>query len=305
MDISYNINSNAANKYGFIGTCWEQGACVGPSGQRTGPAAVRKAMKKAWGRIQNNKILDVDSWRLLDVRDLEVKDFGDINDFRVDNWLYTIDKIAENVGNVLTSGYIPVVVGGDCSIHYPSVKGIHDAIKGNVGVVYMDSHFDLWDEHPNYGKYSHASPCKNIMELSRVNGENVVHFGVRGYGQPFFYEYIIKNGSTPITANMFFSMGVEKSADRILSVINNGTEKSVICVDIDVIEGALTPGTAGNEPGGPISYEFQELIKMLAPHTDAIVITEVNANFDVNEITAIQAAKVFNDFIFYNYAGKK
>lgn len=301
MDVSYIKNEQAKCKFGLIGTCWDQGGCVGPSGQRTGPEAVRKAMQKAWGRIQDGKIFDVEAWRLIDVDELLLKDFGDIDDYRVDDWVYSIDRIAEHVCQLEKDGYIPVVIGGDCSIHYPAVKGIHDASNGDIGFVYMDSHFDIWREHPKYGKYSHASPCKNIMDLPRVKGKNTVHFGVRGYGQPFFYEFIKEQGSTPITANEFIRQGVETTGKKIIDVINNGTQKSVLCIDIDVIEGALTPGTAGNEPGGPSSYEFQELVKYIAPHVDAIVLTEVNTNFDVNEITAVQGAKIVNDFIFYKY----
>lgn len=303
MSVDFNIHQDTKYKYGFIGTCWDQGGCVGPSGQRTGPESVRHAMKKAWGRVQNGKILDVDQWRILDVADLQIKDFGNIEDYRVDDWKYSIDRIAENVGKVYAQKYVPVVVGGDCSIHYPAVKGLHDQVKGNVGVVYMDSHFDLWPEHPQFGRYSHASPCKNIMELDRVLGKNVVNFGMRGYGQPFFFDYIRQKGSTPITTNMFLQRGVEQTARDILNVINDGTEISVMCIDIDIIEGAMTPGTAGNEPAGPSPYEFQELVKLLAPHVDAIVITEVNDTFDVNGITAVQGAKIFNDFILYHYAG--
>lgn len=303
--VDFNRNSETKSNYGFIGTCWDQGGCIGPSGQRTGPESVRKAMQLAWGYVRDNAIFDIESMRVVDLSDLTIKDFGNIDDYIVDDWQYSNDKISENIENVVNSGYIPVVVGGDCSVHYPAVRGIHNSCTGNVGVVYMDAHCDFFNDEPKYGKFSHGSPVGNMMKLDRVKGENVVHFGIRMYEKPIFFDYIKEHGSTPITPQMFYKWGIEKSAEKILEVVKKNTEKAVLCIDIDVLEAAIAPGSAGNEPGGFLSFELQELCKILAPHMDSIIITEVNANYDLNSNTAVVAAKLFNDFIIYKHAARK
>jgi agmatinase len=299
--LDFNVDSDAKVKYGFIGTCWDQGGCIGPSGQRTGPESVRKAMQLAWGYVRDNQIFDIESMRVVDLNNMMIKDFGNIDDYIVDDWQYSINKMTEHVGNLVKSGYTPVVVGGDCSIHYPAFKGIHDNSDGNVGFIYMDAHCDFYNDNPKYGKFSHGHPCGNIMKLPRVNGENVVHFGIRMYEKPEFFDYIKKHGSTPITPQMFYKMGIERTAEKILNVVKKNTQKAVLCIDIDVLDASVAPGSAGNESGGFLSFELQELCKLLDPHMDSIIITEVNANYDLNTNTAVAAAKLFNDYMIYRY----
>ena len=90
-DVNFNTDANAKYKYGFIGTEWDQGGCIGPSGQRTGPASVREAMQLAWGYVRDNRIFDIESNRVVDLNDMMIKDFGNIDDYIVTDWEYSND----------------------------------------------------------------------------------------------------------------------------------------------------------------------------------------------------------------------
>ncbi|WP_066452507.1 arginase family protein [Anaerotruncus rubiinfantis] len=301
-DVNFNTDANAKYKYGFIGTEWDQGGCIGPSGQRTGPASVREAMQLAWGYVRDNRIFDIESNRVVDLNDMMIKDFGNIDDYIVTDWEYSNDRITENVSKVIAEGFTPVVVGGDCSIHYPSVRAVHNACEGNIGVIYMDAHCDFYNDLRKYGNLSHGHPCGNIMKLPRVNGDNVIHFGIRAYEKPEFYDYIVNHGSHVMTPQTFYKLGIAESAKEALAILKKNTEKFVISLDIDVFEAAVAPGSAGPEVGGYSSYDLQEFLKILAPEAAGFVITEVNQTTDFNKHTAILAAKLFNDFMIYNYA---
>lgn len=304
FDVNFNVDSAAKHKYGFIGTEWDQGGCIGPSGQRTGPASVRKAMQLAWNYVRDNKIFDIESNRVVDLNNMKIVDYGNITDYIVTDWQYSNDKITEAVVKVIQDDCTPVMVGGDCSIHFPTVKAVHDTTKGNVGVIYMDSHCDFYNDLRCYGNLSHGHPCGNIMQLPRVKGENVIHFGIRAYEKPEFFDYIQKHGSTIMTPQTFYKLGIENAAKKALEVLQNKTEKFVIAVDIDVFEAAIAPGSAGPEVGGFSSFDLQEFLKILGPKAAGFTITEVNQTTDYNGHTAVLAAKLFNDFIIYNYAAR-
>lgn len=304
FDVNFNIDSNTKYKYGFIGTEWDQGGCIGPSGQRTGPQAVRKAMQLAWNYVRDNKIFDIESNRVVDLKDMKIVDYGNIADYLVTDWQYTNDKIAENVVKVIRDGCIPVVVGGDCSVHYPVFKATHDTCEGNVGVIYMDAHCDFYNDLRCYGNLSHGHPCGNIMKLPRVKGENVIHFGIRAYEKPEFFDYIQKHGSHVMTPQTFYKLGIENAARKALEILQNKTEKFIIALDIDVFEACVAPGSAGLETGGFSSFDLQEFLKILGPKAAGFTLTEVNQMTDSGGRTAVLAGKLFNDFIIYNYAAK-
>lgn len=302
-DVNFNVDGkNVRHKYGFIGTCWDQGGCIGPSGQRSGPSNVREQMQLAWNYVRDNKIFDIESERVVDLDDMAIIDYGDIDDYLVTDWVYTNNKICENVMKVIADGCIPCTVGGDCSIHYPAVKATHDSIEGNVGVIYMDAHCDFYNDLPKYGDLSHGHPMGNIMKLPRVKGENCIHFGIRAYEKPQFYDYIKEHGSHVMTPQTFYRLGIQEAAKQCLEILKKNTEKVVVAVDIDVFEAALAPGNAGPEVGGFSTFDLIEFLKILAPEVDGFTVTEVNESRDFNSITAVLAAKLFNDFIIYSHA---
>lgn len=120
-DVNFNTDATQSISMALSGPSGTQGGCIGPSGQRTGPASVREAMQLAWGYVRDNRIFDIESNRVVDLNDMMIKDFGNIDDYIVTDWEYSNDRITENVSKVIAEGFTPVVVGGDCSIHYPSV----------------------------------------------------------------------------------------------------------------------------------------------------------------------------------------
>lgn len=66
MKISFETNANATKKYGYIGIPWDQGDVNGIPGSRTGPDIIRPHIAKVINKIENNKLLDCESWKILD-----------------------------------------------------------------------------------------------------------------------------------------------------------------------------------------------------------------------------------------------
>ena len=242
---------------------------------------------------------------MLDLANISVKDFGQLKGLPVYDWMQAYDRIEDTIGTIIEEGRKPVIIGGDCSLNYVAAKSLHDTLKGKMGVVYMDAHFDTLAEDTWCGKYSHSSPLRNILNLPNVDADNVVQLGVRGYVYPKFYEFVEETGYHVINNTAFFEMGVEKTAEKILERVTDGTEKVMLCLDIDVLEGIFSPGSSCNESAGPSARELEAMVKKLAPYVDGICITEINVMADLNDITSMEGAKLMWDYIMNNYGSEK
>ena len=215
----------------------------------------------------------------------------------------TKNRIENKCRELHQAKYIPVLLGGDCSITWPQIKALHDSVKGKVGIVHFDGHLDLLDSTPIQGEFSHSSSIRRAIELlPRVDSRNVVQIGCRAYNYPDYYDYIVEKGITEISPRDFYRLGIEGTAKLTLERAARDTEVMFVTIDIDVLEGIYAPGSGANETGGFNTYELQELMKLLAPYTHSFNVTEVNPPFDLkNEFSSIAAAKLMFDFLVHNY----
>jgi len=144
-------------------------------GARFGPRAIRMA-PTAWGNR--------DAWSIqLDTEpygSLTVVDAGDapVVPARLERGLRVIH---EKVWRVAKSGAIPIVLGGDHSITYPSAAAVSRyRHPRKVGIVHFDAHADTGAEQ--WGSLvGHGTPMRRLIEEGWVAGPNFVQVGLRGY----------------------------------------------------------------------------------------------------------------------------
>ena len=67
--------------------------------------------------------------------------------------------ISKAVGHVYASGAFPVVLGGDHSIGYPTVRGLAPWVDGNVGIIHFDRHVDTQEHDLDERMVSNVSPA--------------------------------------------------------------------------------------------------------------------------------------------------
>ena len=89
--------------------------------------------------------------------------------------------IHEKVRRVARAGAIPIVLGGDHSITFPSaaaVARVHDPAR--VGIVHFDAHADTAMDQ--WGSLiGHGQPMRRLIDEGWVAGSNFVQVGFRGY----------------------------------------------------------------------------------------------------------------------------
>jgi arginase family enzyme len=124
------------------------------------------------------------SWHL----DLEVAPFGvlavvDLRRRRLPSGLtdQAHTAIRARVSEVASRQIVPMVIGGDHSMTYPSAMGVADTYgRGKVGMVHFDAHADTGQA--SWGNLaSHATPMRRLIESGAIPGRNFVQLGLRGY----------------------------------------------------------------------------------------------------------------------------
>jgi agmatinase len=157
------------------------------------------------------------------------------------------------VGQVLASGAIPIVLGGDHSIAEPDLRACAEA-HGPVGLVHFDTHTDTGKEV--FGAtFSHGTPMYRAVEDGLVDPGRYVQIGLRGYwpGEPEF-SWQREHGITSIFMHDVRDGGIAAAVESAIAVAGDGP--TFLSVDVDVLDPAFAPGTGTPEPGGMTSSEL-------------------------------------------------
>jgi hypothetical protein len=78
------------------------------------------------------------------------------------------------MGHVVSQGAFPVVLGGDHSIGYPTIRGLAPYVDGNIGIIHFDRHVDTQeldlDERMHTTPWFHATNIANARHLRHGSG---------------------------------------------------------------------------------------------------------------------------------------
>ncbi|KUO71855.1 MAG: hypothetical protein APF77_07025 [Clostridia bacterium BRH_c25] len=294
------MNKIFKSKFGILGLSYDTTASLGWPGARYAPGQIRNSLQWILNRVKENEIFDTEENKIVEMDKVEIKDFGDVFITRY-NHKQSIDEMKNEIDKLIVQGYSPILLGGDHSVSHPGIQSLYDNTKGNIGIIHLDAHLDLVDSSYIQGNYSGSSEIRRAIEFDRINGNNIVQIGIRGYNYAEHYHYIKNNNITVFTPEQIFTRGIEDIAEKSIEIATNGTEHVYLTVDIDVLDSAFAPGSGANEPGGINTYQLFRFIKKVAPYVDVIDIVEVNPMTDYRNMTSTVASKLVFDYIVSNY----
>lgn len=100
-----------------------------------------------------------------------------------------------------------------------------------------------------------------------------------------------------ITARELHKIGIEECCRRIKKHV--GDAKVFITFDIDFLDPVYAPGTGTPMPGGFSTYEAAEIIRHGLTGLDIVGcdLVEVMENYDVGQITALNAQAIIKEFL--------
>jgi agmatinase len=253
-------------------------------GARFGPRAIREAQYTS-GSIRSLQ-LDIDPYD-----HVTVIDAGDAN--IVPAWIERGHAlIYRKVREVAETGAIPIVLGGDHSITWPSATAVAELRRPkSIGIVHFDAHADTAND--SYGVLaSHGTPMRRLIESGAVDGRNFVQVGLRGYWPPHeTFEWMKDHGLRWHFMREIEELGAEAVIARAIEEALDGPDLIYLSLDIDVIDPGLAPGTGTPEPGGMLTREVLRAVRQIvgAVELAGMDIVEVSPPYDHAETTAMAA----------------
>jgi agmatinase len=257
------------------------------SGTRFGPQAIRRI--SALYQTYNYELG-------VDLREqLKICDLGDV--FTIANIEKSFDQITKAVSHVMSSGTMPIILGGDHSIGFPCVRGVAENVEGNIGIIHLDRHIDIQEK--DMDERMHTTPWFHATNIPNAPAVNLVQIGIGGWQVPRAGVKVGRErGSTIMTINDVETLGIEKVAEMALEVAWKGAKAVYLSFDIDSIDCGFVPGTGWPEPGGFLPREALKLMQLVAREgIAAMEVVEVAPSYDISDTTALLAARSVIDVL--------
>ncbi len=254
------------------------------SGARFGPRAIREAQYTS-GSV-NSLQLGIEPFE-----HLTVVDAGDAN--IVPAWIERAHAMVyRKVREVAATGAIPIVLGGDHSITWPSATAVAETRRPrSIGIVHFDAHADTATD--DWGVLAgHGTPMRRLIESGAVAGRNFVQVGLRGYWPPVeTFKWMQEQGMRYHFMREIEERGAEAVIADAIAEALDGPDLIYLSLDIDVIDPGLAPGTGTPEPGGMLTREVLRAIRQIVGVVDlaGMDIVEVSPPYDHAETTAMAA----------------
>jgi len=266
----------------IIGAPFDDAVSYRP-GARFGPRAIRQATYTQGG---NSLQLAIQPFEYLDVVDA-----GDANVVPA-----ALERghamIFRKVLEVASSGAVPIILGGDHSITWPSVSAIAQLrAPRSIGIVHFDAHADTAND--DWGVlHGHGTPMRRLIESGAVAGRNFVQVGLRGYWPPpEVMAWMKQHGLRWHLMTEIEERGAEAVVTDAIAEALDGPDAIYLSIDIDVLDPGNAPGTGTPEPGGLITRELLRAIRRIVGQVElaGMDVVEVSPPYDHAEITAMAA----------------
>ena len=276
-----------------MGTQWRSGARFGPRGIREASTLFSFGHGGAYDFERDTLYLTTEEVRMVDVGDADIV-HTDMEQSHANT--------EEAVRRILAAGAMPLVLGGDHSVHAPVMAAFES--HGPLHIVHFDAHLDFVDERHGV-RYGHGNPLRRSSEQNHVTG--MTQLGIRNVSSSnrLDYEAARRAGSDILSVRDVRRLGTQAVLDRIPSGIDY-----YLTIDIDGFDPSIAPGTGTPSHGGFLYYEVQELIEGVAKKGNVVGLdlVEVAPPYDPAGVTSILAAQLLMNaigFIFHERAVRR
>jgi arginase len=211
------------------------------------------------------------------------------------------EELATVIAEIVRSGAIPVVLGGDHSIGMGTIAGLARA-GHRVGVIWVDAHGDINTPDTTPSGNVHGMPFAVALGIAEdpfpaslrgtTDGKCGVLLAIRDVdaGEK---ENIKRAGVTTITMSDIDRNGMAKAMEKAIGVASKG-DGIHLSLDMDAIDPDEAPGVGTPVRGGLTYREVQLAMEMLhaSGKLRSIEVCEVNPILDRENRTATLAVEL-------------
>lgn len=259
-----------------------------PTGQRSGPAAVREASREILDYPAVSPEGDEGAAGWYDVeadRDhlvgVTMADLGDVA-IQGSDTAGNHERITDVARLITERGAVMAAIGGDHSISYPLGRGMEPG--GRFDVVHLDAHADFLDELDG-ARLTGASQLRRLAELPCV--DRVSAIGLRNVDRKEIDGLRRRDGRWASSADV-----IARGAAAVTRETVRESADLYVSIDLDVLDTSVAPGHSLPEPGGLDYRQLRGLLAEVARRGRVIGfdIAELNPARDPSGVTARVAA---------------
>lgn len=191
------------------------------------------------------------------------------------------DAITTQVHELAKESEKVFILGGDHSITFPVVRGLH-AAGARFSILHLDAHPDLYDDFEG-NPHSHASPFARILENGLAN--RLVQVGIR-------------------TLNKHQREQAKKFGVEIIEMKYwrddhkfNFDGPVYLSLDMDAIDPAYAPGVSHHEPGGFTTRQVLHILQTIKANVIGADLVEFNPTRDLSGVTAMLGGKLYKEIL--------
>lgn len=234
-------------------------------GAARAPAAIREQLFSSHGNLSTEGGGTIGDG-------LDLRDGGDLalHEDAADD-----DRITNAVAAALTAGEAPLLLGGDHSVTFAVLRAVA-ARHGPVDILHFDAHPDIYEDFEGNPR-SHASPFARIMEAGLAR--RLVQVGIRTLN-PHCSAQAARFGVEIVPMRDFTPELVPALAGPVY-----------VSLDLDGLDPAFAPGVSHHEPGGLSVRQVLDVLARIEARVIGADIVEYNPDRDINDMTAVVAAK--------------
>jgi agmatinase len=208
-----NVHEVGDAEVAIFGAPLDAGTTYRP-GTRFGPQGIRRA----------TNLFGTYSYELgVDLREqLNMVDIGDVCAIP-GNLEKSFDQISKAIGHVASQDVFPVVLGGDHSIGYPTIRGLAPYVDGNIGIIHFDRHVDT--QELDLDERMHTTPWFHATDIGNAPAANLVQIGIGGWQAPRAGVKVGRaRGTTVMTVGDVERVGVDKIVETTLELAWQGAK---------------------------------------------------------------------------------
>jgi len=206
-------------------------------------------------------------------------------------------ELAAAVADAARRGAVPCVLGGDHSCAGGTWTGVARALRGELGLVWIDAHMDAHTPGTSHTGRLHGMPLAWLLgqdddplyglAAGVLEPQHVALVGVRSF-EPEERERLDRLGVRVVYMEEIRSRGLPAVLDEALAIAAGGTAAFGISVDLDVVTPEEAPGVGTPVPGGIAGTELARALERIGGRPDlaAVELVEYCPKLDPTGATA-------------------
>ena len=209
------------------------------------------------------------------------------------SWDLTAQSYYEKAQFLFRDGKIPFFAGGDHAVTIPIAKAL-DVLNQPIHIVQIDAHPDIYPELGG-NPYSHACVASRLLEYEHI--ASITQIGIRTMNK-------VQKEVANKFRNRVHLLPARELSEQLPSLLHIPTGAPVyLTIDLDGLDPAFAPGVSHPVPGGLSSRQVLNIIQQARWNLVGMDVVELNPNRDVNNQTAILAARLLHEGMGYAGSG--